>query len=68
MKRYGLLVTTAFTALLTGLVLHRAGWCSPVARAAGVTRTARTAPTLTPAAYHYRQGTPTHWHDCMLQH
>jgi hypothetical protein len=76
MMRYGLLVTTVITAVLTGAVLYRAGWCSGAARAAALRDlvrkreavSARPHPASTSAAYHYRHGTPKHWHDCLLQH
>lgn len=60
MKRYGLLLTTAGMVLLTGWVLHAAGWFTQA-------RSTKTAdPLASPAGWRYRQCQPHHWRYCVL--
>jgi hypothetical protein len=64
MKRRGLLVVTAFTLLLTGVVLARAA----APRHLDPTGCVRPHHPFTgEAAVRYRQGQPTHWRACLLQ-
>jgi hypothetical protein len=66
MKRWGLLVVTSVTILFTGVVLHKAGWFSHRASAAGPavhTRESRSS-----AALRQAHGQPHHWRDCLLAH
>jgi hypothetical protein len=68
MKRWGLLVITPITVLLTGVVLHKAGWFSHRASAAGPA--VRTVPRDSHSSAVLRQahGQPHHWRDCLLAH
>jgi hypothetical protein len=72
MKRYGLVLTTLATLLVTGMTLQAAGWFGPhpahsrsshnLGRQAVVRNDERAA---IPA--YYRQGGPRHWRDCLGQ-
>jgi hypothetical protein len=68
MMRSGLLVVTLATVLFTGLVVPRSGWlgCRTAhhAEAPGRNRDALS----TDAGWRWRQGQPTHWRACLLQH
>jgi hypothetical protein len=62
MKRRGLLVATLLALLLTSIVLARAG------RAADTRSPKPRHPFSGETALRYRQGQPTHWRACLLQH
>jgi hypothetical protein len=69
MKRYGLLLATVASLLITGLALHSAGWFpdpvrNPAMHGAGVPSSDASAIS---AAWFYRQGYPRHWRNCLLQ-
>jgi hypothetical protein len=72
MKRYGLVLTTLATLLVTGMTLQAAGWFGP--------RSAHTRPSRIPGRQavvgneeweaipaYFRQGGPRHWRDCLGQ-
>jgi hypothetical protein len=69
MKRSGLLLTTVTTALLSGWVLHRAGWSGMPAQAntpARVVHHRVSHRRVTAIPHHYRNTQPSHWHDHLL--
>jgi hypothetical protein len=75
MKKRSLLVATAFTLLLTGLLLTYAGWFSAggSARAASHRADAHSHAKASDdlsseAAWRYRRCQPVHWRTLMLQH
>jgi hypothetical protein len=64
MKRCGLLVTTLASLVLTAGAVHHAGW---LGRLRPATRSARRHDdAVTAAAWHYFQGGPRHWRNCLL--
>jgi hypothetical protein len=63
MKHSSLLIVTTLTLLLTGIVLSHAAGRSETPGAARC-RTGFIGET----ALRYRQGQPTHWRACLLQH
>ena len=73
MKRRAWSIFTASTLLVTGLVIHQTGFpfgvraCRSSPRRVELHHLHATDPWTTEAANRYRQGTPTHWRDCVLQ-
>jgi hypothetical protein len=73
MKRYGLILTTLATLLVTGMTLHAAGWFSSrpahgrplhnIGRQAAIKGDEH----CTAIPTYYRQAGPRHWRDCMGQ-
>jgi hypothetical protein len=75
MRRHGLLVTTASTVLVTGLILPQLGWFiarplrgSPPRSADTYAHTKSREALLSEAAFRWRQCQPSHWRAWVLQH
>jgi hypothetical protein len=71
MRRYGMLIATAFPLLLTGWTLNHAGWRGGAARPAGVDRPTACAaeegdPLTTANGLRWRDCQPRHWRACVL--
>jgi hypothetical protein len=64
MKRFGLLVATLLSLLLTLWVLHRSDWFSRPVRTTSVEATDETTRS---AAWEYHHRPCRHWRNCMLQ-
>jgi hypothetical protein len=62
MRRRGLVIITLVTVLATGLVLARAERPTPPAASL------HHVPLAGDALLRHRQGQPTHWRACLLQH
>jgi hypothetical protein len=60
MKRWGLLLTTLASLVVTACVLYGTGWGRRSAHAVP------TADGVTTAAWHYFHSGPRHWRNCML--
>jgi len=74
MNRCVWLIATTFTVLMTGLVVTQTGFPSTNRSSHRSPRRIELRnhvhvadPWSTSAATRYRQGTPTHWRDCLLQ-
>ncbi len=65
MKLWGLLVVTAATFLLTGIVLQQSGWFDH-SRTAPVIRSAPREALSSAAAMKHARSSPNHWRDCLL--
>ena len=66
-KRWGLLTVTAFTVLVTGFVLHRAGWFGGRAHAGGpAIRRAPRESLSSAVALRQARCQPHHWRDCLM--
>jgi hypothetical protein len=63
MKRYGLILTTLASMVVSGWSLHGAGWFSRPAAAASPTPES-----IKTAAWHYHASQSRHWRNCLLQH
>ncbi len=63
MKKYGLLLTTLASMVLSAWSLHAAGWFSHP-----VQRTSSSDESTLSAAWHYHHSQARHWRNCLLQH
>ena len=68
MRSTGLLGTTLSTVLLTGVVLHSAGWLAARPARPAVSGTPKSDITSSDAVWRWSQSQPSHWRGYVLQH